>query len=559
MPTDADYNTRILRPLASFLRERHGETVLLRVASAADIPVSSLERGNAWISLRAFERFLDEARALFEDDASFVSALTYRMVESYGLMRYLLAASSPGAVYARAAKSYRLMSTVGSPEVVASSDTSCTVRFSTDRRISRLNCLTRQAHSAQLPTFWGLPAATLHEVSCVARGDPACEYQLTFKVRRRTYPAVVGLLVGLVWALAAAWLRAPALTLWAVPLLFALIGYTLELQRSHRANLQFGARQTEALTKLGEEEAEARRELFELHRRQNEWTRLLEQDAAERALTIKNVVARIERSQQARDLQLRGVSHDINSPLTVMRLGLETLAPMVQGKDADGEAVVNELGESVNRMARLLGELMAVTRVNASVLQLTPESVDVGRLCERLGARLRAMVHRKEVLVTVTRTREAPPAIAVDPLLLDRIADNLLSNAAKYTERGSIVVELDGVPGFLLLKVSDSGKGIAPERLEQAFEPGGSDQSARAENSHGLGLSVVVQLLAEVGGRLEVTSEQHVGTTFWVYLPVDARLVDSAPPLRESAPRELIAQVVTISERPLLKSGTRAR
>lgn len=547
VPNDADYNARVLHPLSRFLREKHGQVTLERLAHQCEIPIGFLADGNEWISQRAFESFLQAARELFEDDDAFKSACAYRMTESYGLMRFLLWASSPGAVYAHAEKTYKIMSTIGSPKVVNSTNTSLTVRISSDRAISRLNCLVRQAQTTVLPTFWGLPPAILREERCIAHGDDCCEYHLRWFDLRRWYPPVLGFLGGAALALGATRLHLSAMSVAiALPLLGALVGFVLELQRSHRANLEFGAEQNEALRKLAEEESDARRELLEVHRRQREWTQFVEQDAAERAATIQSVVARIERSQQARDLQLRGFSHDINSPLSVMRVNVEFLRQMVTDRGPEAESVLAELSDSLERISRLLGELMEATRARGATLHLTPEVIDVGHLTERLRRRLRAMVARRDVRTSVFRTREAPDTIQTDPLLLDRITDNLLSNAAKYTERGSIVVEVDGSPGFLVLKVLDSGKGIDPERIERAFEPGGSEQSTRAANSYGLGLSVVVQLLAEVGGRLEVMSKPGVGTTFWAYLPVAGRRASAPPPARDSEPKSLVAKVVRI-------------
>lgn len=542
----AEYNARILHPLAAWLRERHGEVTLARVASESSVPLEALRGGNEWIGQAAFETFLAKTRELAGDDDALKAAAVHRMADGYGLMRFLLWASSPGGVYAYAGKTYRLMSTIGRPEVVSATNTACHVRIVSDRPISRLNCLVRQAQTCDLPTIWGLPPAQLHETACVAHGDPACEYHLRWFDSRRWFPPVFGLVVGLAAAFVVHRLQLSAAAPWvALPIIGALVGFILELQRTNRANLAFGAEQHDALVRLAEEEAEARRELLEVHRRQRDWTQLLEQDTAERALTIQNVVARIERSQEVRDQQLRGFSHDINSPLSVMRIGLELLQPYVQGQDGEGETLLQELGDSLSRVSRLLGELMDATRAPTTAMQLTPEPVDVAALTERLRRRLRAMVQRREVRTSVFRTREAPDSILADPLLLDRITDNLLSNAAKYTERGSIVVEVDGAPGFLVLKVLDSGKGIEPDRIDQAFVPGGSEVSGRAANSYGLGLSVVVRLLAEVGGRLEVMSKPNVGTTFWAYLPVAGSRA-STPPSRDSAPAELVAKVVKI-------------
>jgi signal transduction histidine kinase len=157
------------------------------------------------------------------------------------------------------------------------------------------------------------------------------------------------------------------------------------------------------------------------------------------------------------------------------------------------------------------------------------------------------------VRATVFATREVPEHVQIDPLALDRIVDNLLTNAAKYTERGSIVVEVDGSPGFLVVKVSDTGCGIQPEELERVFEVGGSSAESRRGDSFGVGLSVVVQLLDQMGGRLEIMSKPGSGTTFWVYLPVRAGRAPKSVP----DPRVVRAPSPEVDTTPVRSSRSR--
>lgn len=548
---DAHYNARILRPLVAWVTARHGAAEVSRLAAAACVDTASLDEDH-WISRRQFESILDGVRALVPDDETFMQASVFRIAETYGPMRYLLWSASPGGVYAQALKTYPLVSSIGAPRIVSSSANALRVEFASDTPISRLNCLVRQAQTAALPTLCGLPAASLRETSCVARGDDRCEYHLRWFEKRRWYPPLMGAAIGGALAAIAARLHLDAaLSAIALPALGGVIGYALEMRRTNAAHVAMGAEQTEALRLLAEEEAEARRELLELHERQRSWDAILEQDAAERALSINTLLERIDRKQQARDRQLRAVSHDLRSPLAIVRLGLEHLAPQVRKvAAADEAAVVDELQASIERMGHLVRELLRATSAPTAARQLTPQPVEIDPLCDRLRRRARAMVHGRDIRANAFRTREAPDSIEVDPLLIDRIADNLLSNAAKYTERGSIVVEIDGVPGFLIIKVSDSGRGIAPEHIERAFRPDGVNAGARIEESYGLGLSVVVQLLAQIGGHLDVISKPGVGTTFWAYLPTKARLPSLAPATRDPEVEAMVADVVTIHDGP---------
>src|SRR5690606_26886389 len=101
----------------------------------------------------------------------------------------------------------------------------------------------------------------------------------------------------------------------------------------------------------------------------------------------------------------------------------------------------------------------------------------------------RAMVMGRPVRVSVFRTREAPEEIETLGLPFRRVLDNILTNAVKYTPRGSIIVEIDGRPDQLTVRVSDTGRGISSERLERVFMPGEADPTAIIGRSHGVGLS----------------------------------------------------------------------
>ncbi len=546
---DADYNAKILHPLVRWFAYHRDQHAACLLAERAGIDLEILDGRNHWIPLRQFESFLEHARAAFEDDESFKTACVYRMDEGYGAMRYALWATSPSAVYAQAERTNKLVDAIGKPRVISSSRTELLVRITSDRTISRLTCLVRQAQSAHLPTFWNLPPAIVEEISCVARGDDACEYHLRYFDRRRWLPTVLGAFGGAFVAAASVKFGfAEVASMAALPLLGGAVGFAIEQQRTGRANLAVGEKQNAALRAIAEEEAETRRELLAMHQRQREWTRMLEEDAAERAAGIQAVVDGIHRSQEARDRQLRGFSHDLRSPLAVINLGVRQLTKNLRREEQQTRDVLIEVEHAVDRMKRMLEELMNTATATAPVTQVAPERLEVEVLADRLRRRLRAIVYGRDIRVSVFRTREAPASIEADPLLLDRITDNLLSNAAKYTERGSIVIEVDGAPEFLVLKISDSGRGISAEEIERAFQPGGSDKAARTADSYGVGLSVVVQLLAQIGGRLEVMSKPEVGTTFWVHVPVRAKAV-SSPPTRLREPERLdalVQKVVTI-------------
>jgi len=518
----ADYNLRILWTLARYVEDTFGEGALREVARAGGITPGEFE-GNFWVGADAFEAILASARARMGDDGEFKRACVYRIKEAYGPLRYILWATSVPAVFTAASKQYVLMSRCGELSVVEHSRTSAHVRFrSKTTTYSRLTCLVRQAQSCELPAFWGLPPAYVRESACIAKGDATCELHYHWYVARRWLPVVAGSLLAALVGVALARFSLPSVpTPLAMAALGAVIGYLLELRRAERANDGTRREVMEAFQQLAREEAESTNELLQMRDRQKEWTRLVEEEMSSRAAAIQKLAAGVEELQRARASTLLGFSHDLRNPLQIIQMSAEYLNSVAPVR-SDAEAVesVHDITLAVDRMRRILGDLVHATKAQRDFVTMAPQRVETKGLTDALRRRLLALSYGNAVRTTVFATREAPDHLEIDPLALDRIIDNLLTNAVKYTDRGSVVLELDGTPGTLVIKVSDTGRGIAPDSVDRIFEPGASSLDSRRGDSFGVGLSVVVQLLDQIGGRLEVMSKPASGTTFWVYLPV---------------------------------------
>lgn len=539
------YNLRILRSLADWIVDNRGADALVQVARSAGLEASDVDGSSRWTGLEQIDAFLAHARTFVPDDEAFKRACVHRLAESLGPLRLLLWATSPGALYRQSKRNYHLIADDCEPEVMSSTRTSMHVRFPIKR--GRLFCLLSQAQTAELPALWGLPRAHLVEEACGGLGDDSCVWRLRWFDARQWLPGALGLACGVAAAIGlhVAGLGAPAAWL-AVPALGSALGTLYESRRTGHANQEVGRESEDALRVLLEEEADARRELLALTQRQRDWSRMLEEDINERSSEFQSVVARLQDGQQARETSLRGVSHDLRNPLTVL-VGGVSLLRQSRTLGVEERAVLDDFELATDRMRALTDELMRVATSKKTLMRLSPQRLEVASLSERLRRRIRALVHGKDIRASVFRTREAPDSFQIDPLLFDRVVDNILTNAAKYTERGSIVVEVDGTPKTLVIKVSDTGRGIGPAELGRIFQPGGSEEGSRASGSWGVGLSVVVQLLGQIGGRLEVMSKPNQGTTLWLYFPISENHV--VPAASESQLEDypnLLNRVVTI-------------
>jgi signal transduction histidine kinase len=510
---DADYNLRLLEPLARALRQKGGDTLLESVLAGCTVQPTEFRSRLRWISHREFEHIVSAARAHWDSDDEFRSACAYKLAEGWGPLAMLFWGATPRLVYATSERMSSFMTNVGRFEVVSTTSTSAHIRYTSRRLESRLMCLSRQGQSARVPTLFGLPEAQTRELSCIAWGDAACEYEFRWVLRRRW---LVPTLAAFATAPVPFLMHEPAGFL--LPAFAALAGYVLDARNVDRANLRAMEGTAEALRHTIADEATVRRELLALQERQATWQRIVESTRAEQQSALEHLALQLQGIQEERNAALLGLGHDLRNPLAVISSNLEMLAE--EPLTTHQHEVIEEMRGAAERMASMLADLMVVVRTSGKRLHLKPEAVSTAPLVEQIRRRATALAFGKDVRVTVFSNRECPDSVWIDPIVLDRIIDNLLTNAAKYTQRGSIIVELDGVPDFFVLKVGDTGRGIASNVIEKVFEPRVAGPQQRSPDSYGVGLAAVVNLLRQIGGRLEVMSKPDVGSTFWVYLPL---------------------------------------
>jgi signal transduction histidine kinase len=544
---EADYNLRILGPVASYFADRPGGAeIFAGICERAHVSPADFERKICWVSWATMEAFLRETRDELGSDEELWRACCHRMDKSYGAMRLLAWSFSPRFVYATAPRIGKYLTSAGRFELIESTPRSARMRYTSKFKESRLLCISRQAQSAAAPGMWGLPRATVREHSCIAHGDAACEYEFVWMTPRVwTWPVLIGALSSLVaWRFASFVGGSP---LYALPAFAVLLAYSIERHRVAALNQLTMAEVTDALRAAVSAEAEVRRELFALQERNAHWARLVEQAQRDRQAAIEAAQEKLSLLSSDQQIAALGVSHDLNNPMTVILSGIDILMDDALTREQRETAL--EMKEQGLKVKRLVSELMTILKDKTRV-PLKPIRIETRPLVEEVRKRAASLVFEKDIKVTVFANRECPESILVDRSAIDRILDNVLSNASKYTARGSIVVELDGVPDFLVLKISDTGRGIEASEMDRVFRPGQSDESSRAPSSYGVGLAGTVDLLGELGGRLEVMSKVGQGTTFWIHVPIEPPRETKPIDLAEKRLEKSLLHVVHVRKHP---------
>ncbi len=239
------------------------------------------------------------------------------------------------------------------------------------------------------------------------------------------------------------------------------------------------------------------------------------------AKAFDRMLVMVEAAFRSQRRFLADASHELRSPLTVVRGQLEVLANELD--DGVRGSLSTATGE-LDRMARIVHDLLLLSRLDEG-MQLQRETVEVELVLRE--ALLRAMLlAQRDVRV------QAEPGIyaLADADRLLQVVTNLVANAINHTDAtGTIALSSRRENGRVLLHVSDNGSGIPREELPHVFERfyrGGKERASTPDGS-GLGLAIARSLVAAMGGSIEVRSTQGVGTTFAVTLPA----ATAEPPL----------------------------
>jgi signal transduction histidine kinase len=183
--------------------------------------------------------------------------------------------------------------------------------------------------------------------------------------------------------------------------------------------------------------------------------------------------------------------------------------------------LLENVERQTRRLARLVDELLDVSRIQAGRLQLVLEPVDLVAVCHEVIARFATEAARSGS--TVELHADTPATGMWDRSRIDQVVSNLLSNAVKYGAGRPIELIVRADESGARLVVRDRGVGIAPELLGRLFRRFERASSARHYGGLGLGLFIVRQIVEMHGGTVAVTSEPNVGSTFTVMLPIRPR------------------------------------
>ncbi len=279
--------------------------------------------------------------------------------------------------------------------------------------------------------------------------------------------------------------------------------------------------------------------------------------AATQALIAQKDTA--EQATKAKSRFIAAASHDLRQPLHAIGLFTSTLQRRAQGSEL--QSVVRDLAQAVSVMDRLFDSLLDISKLDSGTLSADPRPVQLERLFGQLAAEYSDAAEQKHLRLYVHPTAFV---VMTDELLLHRLLANLVANAIRYTNRGTVMICCRRGDGDeVRIEVRDSGVGIAKDKQRDIFQEYYQIGNAARDRSMGLGLglAIVSRLAKLLGTEVEVRSAPNCGSVFSVSLPravSDAARGPGDAAIAATRSEVAVLPVLVVDDDPLVLSGNRA-
>ncbi len=242
--------------------------------------------------------------------------------------------------------------------------------------------------------------------------------------------------------------------------------------------------------------------------------RVLEQKAQKARLEAIGAKDRALEASRAKSEFLSNMSHELRTPLNAV-IGFAQLLERDPDLNREQREHLTAILSSGEHLLHLINDVLSLSKIEAGKMSLTIAQFDLHRTLEGVEAMLRGRTRAKGLQLTVERDPDVPRFVLGDEGKLRQIMINLLGNAVKFTDAGSITLRAAWQDGIGIFEVEDTGHGIAEEELENLFEAFVQTESGRkSKEGTGLGLTISRNFVQMMGGDMRVRSTLGKGTTF---------------------------------------------
>lgn len=281
------------------------------------------------------------------------------------------------------------------------------------------------------------------------------------------------------------------------------------------------------------------------------------------ALRVQTQVAETARHEaevanRAKTQFFTAASHDLRQPLHAMGLFAEALRQRTH--EPEVARLVNSINESVDALEGLFSELLDINRIDSGGVDVNNEHFEAAEIFRKLKLHFEPAAFEKGLGLRMFGGRHVAHA---DPLLVERILRNLVSNAIRYTVDGSVLVACRKRGGRVLFQVWDTGPGISADQRQRVFEefyqvPAAGPMTADQRKGLGLGLAIVSRLAALMGTQVALRSEPGHGSVFAFGLPAGSAPRTLQPTSPGKAPIGITLEgrtMIVVEDEPAVREG----
>jgi signal transduction histidine kinase len=241
------------------------------------------------------------------------------------------------------------------------------------------------------------------------------------------------------------------------------------------------------------------------------------------AASYQTMTRQLEQLERLRAEFVGVASHELKTPINVIIGYLELLQEGIYGElTPKQKEVLQTITKQANTLTRLVKRLLDISRFEAGGGTIDVREVDLQRLLRTLESSFSVLANQRDIAFTVEHGQDLPHKVYWDEDRINEVLGNLLSNAFKFTPRGGkVALNVGSDENRVVITVTDTGAGIAPEQLPHIFDKffQADNQAQAATKGTGLGLAIAKEIVEAHGGKITVESRVGEGTTFVVTLP----------------------------------------
>ncbi|KZN56891.1 hypothetical protein N474_09730 [Pseudoalteromonas luteoviolacea CPMOR-2] len=265
----------------------------------------------------------------------------------------------------------------------------------------------------------------------------------------------------------------------------------------------------------------ANQENEQLNHKLKDFNEHLEQEVSEKTEELIIALERANKASSAKSQFLANMSHEIRTPLN----GIIGMSEELIGRepDPDSKVQLDIIHQSAHKLLLILNDILDYSKIEAGALELSKHDTDVQKFVKSISTAFEKSLNKPEVEFVCSMAENVPSILVFDDLRLSQVINNLLSNAGKFTEQGTIKLDVSYEQGLLELVVKDTGIGIAQNAQKDLFDEftQADLSTTRKYGGTGLGLTICKRLINLMDGQLSFQSTENIGSEFMVEIPAE--------------------------------------